>query len=73
MFYVFAYYNLHSTIFILKLGVLGGVLSYFLGFTFYNIYIKTRIEYMIAKAYGNLHSTIFILKLWSIMESYLWK
>ena len=54
-------FDLHSTIFILKLKDAINLLPQNL-FTFYNIYIKTLFVFLIRLAYRNLHSTIFILK-----------
>ena len=61
-----AFFDLHSTIFILKhthISPFCGIKS----FTFYNIYIKTMIVYIIIHHQLDLHSTIFILK-----QSKLW-
>ena len=56
------YCNLHSTIFILKLGNTT-ISSYDLKrFTFYNIYIKTLKNIQKRQKVTHLHSTIFILK-----------
>ena len=55
-------HHLHSTIFILK-RIANNPLAILKKFTFYNIYIKTIMPFLICYLVKDLHSTIFILKL----------
>ena len=57
-------FDLHSTIFILKLLLIFFISVLPCPFTFYYIYIKTYDVILSLQLHGvNLHSTIFILKL----------